>query len=155
MAQWVWALLSLRVSKRMPWPPSAPAGDQPTRSLKGSTRWRRRGDSLRRGPGSSSVPHVPSAQASGGVLHSPRDSRLLDYQDARDGAGPGPAPGWLPDWCGRWPDTHPTVCVISFVPGRLSVSGRLLFGANWLETPLTPKQKACIQVLPMVMNQIS
>ena len=33
----------------------------------------------------------------------------------------------LPYLCGDWPDTHPTVCVFSFVPGRLSVSWRLLF----------------------------
>ena len=44
-----------------------------------------------------------------------------------------------------WPDTHPTVCVFSFVPGRLSVRvcGRpaCVYGIG---TPLFPKQKTCI-----------
>ena len=120
MAQWVWALLSLRASHRTPWPPSAPAGGRPTRSVGGSTRWRLRGDSWR--SGSSSLPYVPSGE----VRHLPRNSRLLDYQHAQYGAGPGPARGRLLDRC-HGVSGHPTVCVFSSVPGPLSVSGRLLF----------------------------
>ena len=115
--------------------------------LGGSTRWWRRGDSLRRG--SSSVPYVPS----GRVRHSPRDSRLLDYKHARDGAGPGPAPSQLPDLCVGWPDTHPTVCVFNFVPGLLSISGRLLFDLpayKGLGLHFSQSRKPAF--LPMVMN---
>ena len=56
--------------------------------------------------GSSSVPYVPS----GGARQSTQDRRLLAYQHARDGAGPGPVPGRSPDRCEGWFD-HPTAFV--------------------------------------------